>query len=343
LPNAKIAYSKQGGYCYGDSAQIQDVDTSSPYKKSWQWAVGNKKLTEEKIGLWQGAMNTSGKIDVFLTVLSDSGCATSYTDSFLVHALPEPTIQGDSQYCQGDVYRFTFKSIDPNKAKFQRWYIQDTLAGTEAEIKGISGAVGNYTVVLHEEDIHGCLGHDTFTFISKRVPSKPVIEILQNALFRGDTLTLRARSKLDAVGWDFVATGLTVLRKDFLLSVVIPQGGSGYDFAAWATAEKEGCYSDTTLWRGYYEFNSISGMVAGKCLVSKSESGIINIAVINQIGVRTAEVWTIGGAKLVDAVPLLVSGDELQATLRMPYSYDGVVLLLLKDGKGNVLISKKLF
>ena len=344
LPTAAVSFS-QSSYCLGDSVVIRDTDTKLPAKKSWQWAVGNKMLVKDQTGTWGGRLYSVGSNDVFLTVISDSGCSSSYVDSLRVNANSQPTILGDSEYCKGQNFTLSLDVKNSNSIKSKRWWLDNSLVDTTSKYTGAAGSAGMYQVVLEIIDNNGCLGYDTFEFRSKRIPLKPILTVLQSARFRGDTISLRATSNLDLTRWNYEASGLGVLRQDSVFTAIIPQGSNSYGFKAWAVAEWEGCSSDTALWSAMFEFNNlVKTAFEGDCLVKRLGAGVFQVEIYGNSAAKTLEVRSLTGAKWSETYTLTAQGKALQTTIYTLNRMDvGVLVLLIKDFSGNVIGTKKIF
>ena len=340
LPSLTLNYSKNG-YCSGDSIVITDVDYKGPRKIQWQWAVGNKMLTTDTVGTWKGLASAVGKMNLFLTVTSDSGCTSILADSFQVNSLPVVSIIGDSSVCTGTEVQFVYQTTHSSTLKTKSWTVDGKETSQNDSLLLVTGSPGWTVVVLEVIDNNGCKGSDTSMLLSRKVPSKPVFTVMQFGKFRGDTLSVKALSDADSYTWNTNQADLSILQQDSIFSFVIPQGMSSYRLEITAKARLDGCISDTLFRSWIFEFNGVVDLFSGKLWVKEIGFGRYQLNVKGVKEPISAELWSITGAQLQRSIPWVREGDNWQAEVKTNY-HQAVNVLVIRDNLGKIIATTKL-
>ncbi len=342
LPRIQLTYVPST-VCLGDSVKITETSKSGAPKKLWQWAVGNKKLQLDTLGLWSSVLEYKGKINVFVTVISDSGCTAMMVDSFWVHGLPSAQIQGDSIGCEGTPIQFKGSNGGKYSGESMVWYRNDSSVSNDTIFSGIAGKPGVYTWKLYVKDTWGCIGIDSLHYLSKHLPIKPKLTVLKAARYRGDTLILIANSGLDSIVWNTDHTDLTILRKDSIISLVIPEGATAYNLKVWAMANANGCVSDTAQLTGIFEFNSVIDFGNFKWIITEVSPGYYQLAIWGNADGYSLELWSLTGSMLQQSNSFRYTSNRWEAPLVLSATAPGVAVLVIKDNHGKVVGTQKLF
>lgn len=342
LPRIQLSYVPPT-VCLGDSVKISEISKLGAPKKLWQWAVGNKKLHLDTVGKWSNVLEYSGKINVFVTVTSDSGCTAMEVDSFRVHGLPSAQIQGDSVGCEGTPIQFKGSNGGKYSGESMVWYRNDSSVSNDTVFSGIAGKPGLYAWKLFVKDSWGCVGIDSLHYLSKYLPVKPKLNVLKVARYRGDTLILIAHSGLDSIVWNTDHTDLTILRKDSIISLVIPEGATAYNLKVWAMAIANGCVSDTAQLTGIFEYNSVIDFGNNKWLLTEISPGYYQLAMWGNADGYSLELWSLTGSMLQQSNSFHYTSNRWEAPLVLSATAPGVVVLVIKDNHGKVVGTQKLF
>jgi hypothetical protein len=341
LPTISLNYSKPF-YCFGDSIKISDDIRKGTPKKQWQWAVGNKKLITDSTGRWAGTATNKGKMDVFLTVTSDSGCTNTFVDSILVKSLPNINILGDTAGCAGANLLFKIENNGNNRLDTVFWYLGSTMISRKDMFIYTLTAPGTFKLSVSATDNYGCVGRDTQEFIIKPTPKKPEITVIQQAKFRGDTLVLKVSAGSNQIQWITSQTDLTILQQDSIFTAVIPDGTSSYSLYVSAKAINGGCVSDTAVRLWIFEYNSVSELVSNKVHVQTNQFGAYRIAVTGISDVYSAELLSLTGAQIQRSTQWIHEGENSYIDI-LSDENQSLKLLVIRNRTGEIVATKKLF
>ena len=341
LPVISLNYSKSL-YCYGDSMKIADDVRKGTPKRQWQWAVGNKMLITDSTGRWTGIAKNVGRVDVFLTVTSDSGCTSTLVDSILIKPLPTINILGDTAVCSGSNLLFEFENHGANQIDSVYWFLGSTEMSQNDTFNYTAVNAGAFKLSLIAKDNYGCIARDTQDFIIKPTPNKPQISVIQQAIFRGDTLVLKATADGNQIQWSTNQSDLTILQQDSIFTVVIPDGTSSYSLEISAKAFNNGCVSDTARRSWILEYNSILDLVTKNVTIRTLEVGKYRIVISGMDNVYSVELLSLTGAEILKSTTWIPDGKNAYLDIFCDEN-QSLKLLVVRDKSGVIIATKKLF
>lgn len=125
----------------------------------WSLGDGTASTDQNPVHCYNNNTLQTAYYTVSLTVTSDFGCATTYTDNNFITVYPTPIAEFTNDPIEGDIYNPTIDFINQSQIADTYFWNFENLGTSEIESPTFTFPdqdSGTYTVCLHVETIYGC-------------------------------------------------------------------------------------------------------------------------------------------------------------------------------------------
>lgn len=156
-------------FCDSGSVNIDNFTVRRDNVVSYAWNFGDGFTSAEKDPL-QHKYTQPGLYPVNLTVTTERGCVSSFTDTVRVPRTPQPSIQSEDLTCVNRMAVFNGLLAQPDTAIRWSWNFGDGRTSAEISNNITFDRTGTYNIQLAAANSLGCIGTASKTFTVAPLP-----------------------------------------------------------------------------------------------------------------------------------------------------------------------------